>query len=189
MAKMDTASSGGGNKKGGSKTKKLSTRVDLTPMVDLAFLLITFFMLTTTMNKPQAMQINMPVERNPNDPPPPEVPAAKVLTLILGANNVIWYYEGLDSPEIKNTDYTEIRNIILDKKKRVEATIKPDDKIKSVIVIIKPTDDSNYKNVIDMLDEMAIDEIGTYTMVPVTPQELALVDKFKNGGGTPPPAN
>lgn len=61
----------------------------------------------------------------------------------------------------------------------MEATIKPDDKIKSVIVIIKPTDDSNYKNVIDMLDEMAIDEIGTYTMVPVTPQELALVDKFK----------
>lgn len=189
MAQMDTADSGGGKKKGGSKTKKMSTRVDLTPMVDLAFLLITFFMLTTTMNKPQAMQINMPVERNPEDPPPPEVPAAKVLTLILGANNVIWYYEGLDSPEIKNTDYTDIRNIILDKKKSVEASVRPDDKIKSVVVIIKPTDDANYKNIIDMLDEMAIDEIGTYTMVPVTKQELALVDKFKNAGGTPPPAN
>ena len=96
MAQMDTAS-GGGDK---GKTKKLSTRVDLTPMVDLAFLLITFFMLTTTMNKPQAMQINMPVEREDGDPPPPEIPAAKVMTLILGANNTIWYYEGLGSPEI-----------------------------------------------------------------------------------------
>lgn len=96
MAQMDTASSG--DKKGGKKGKKLSTRVDLTPMVDLAFLLITFFMLTTTMNKPQAMQINMPVERNPDDPPPPEVPAAKVLTLILGSNNVIWYYEWPPKP-------------------------------------------------------------------------------------------
>lgn len=188
MAQLDTSSSGGG-KKGGSKTKKLSTRVDLTPMVDLAFLLITFFMLTTTMNKPQAMQINMPVERDPKDPPPPEVPAAKVLTLILGANNTIWYYEGLESPEIKNTDYQEIRNILLDKKKRVEAIVRPGDKITSVVVIIKPTDDSNYKNVIDILDEMAIDKIGTYTMVPVTPQEMALVDKFKNAGATTPATN
>ncbi len=187
MAQMDTASSG--DKKGGKKGKKLSTRVDLTPMVDLAFLLITFFMLTTTMNKPQAMQINMPVERNPDDPPPPEVPAAKVLTLILGSNNVIWYYEGLQSPEIKNTDYKSIRSIILDKKKKVEAAILPTDKIKSVVIIIKPTNDSNYSNLIDILDEMAIDEIGTYTVVPVTPQEMALVDKFKNAGGAPPAAN
>ena len=185
MAQMDTASSGG--EKG--KTKKLSTRVDLTPMVDLAFLLITFFMLTTTMNKPQAMQINMPVERKKDDPPPPEIAAAKVLTLILGANNTIWYYEGLESPEIKNSTYAEIRNIILDKKKRVEAAVLPTDKVKSVVIIIKPTDEANYKNVIDMLDEMAIDKVGTYTMVPVTPQEVALLDKVKNAGAPPPAQN
>lgn len=184
MAQMDTAS-GGGDK---GKTKKLSTRVDLTPMVDLAFLLITFFMLTTTMNKPQAMQINMPVEED-GDPPPPEIPAAKVMTLILGANNTIWYYEGLGSPEIKNTTYQDIRQIILDKKKSVEASVLPTDKIKSVVIIIKPTDDANYKNVIDMLDEMAIDKVGTYTMVPVTPQELGLLDKFKNAGAPEPAIN
>jgi len=186
MAQMDTASGGEGKK---GKPKKLSTRVDLTPMVDLAFLLITFFMLTTTMNKPQAMQINMPVEREPNDPPPPEIAAAKVLTLILGANNNIWYYEGLESPEIKNTTYQDIRGIILDKKKRVEAAVLPNDKVKSVVIIIKPTDESNYKNVIDMLDEMAIDKVGTYTMVPVTPQEVALLDKVKNAGAPPPAQN
>ena len=173
MAQMDTAS-GGGDK---GKTKKLSTRVDLTPMVDLAFLLITFFMLTTTMNKPQAMQINMPVEREDGDPP--EIPAAKVMTLILGANNTIWYYEGLGSPEIKNTTYQDIRQIILDKKKSVEASVLPTDKIKSVVIIIKPTDDANYKNVIDMLDEMAIDKVGTYTMVPVTPQDYLISLKMR----------
>jgi biopolymer transport protein ExbD len=186
MAQMDTASGGEGKK---GKPKKLSTRVDLTPMVDLAFLLITFFMLTTTMNKPQAMTINMPVERKPEDPPPPEIAAAKVLTLILGANNTIWYYEGLESPEIKNTTYQEIRSIILDKKKRVEAAVLPTDKVKSVVIIIKPTDEANYKNVIDMLDEMAIDKVGTYTMVPVTPQEVTLLDKFKNAGAPPPAQN
>jgi len=65
----------------------------------------------------------------------------------------------------------------------------PTDKIKSVVIIIKPTDDANYKNVIDMLDEMAIDKVGTYTMVPVTPQELGLLDKFKNAGAPEPAIN
>jgi hypothetical protein len=109
--------------------------------------------------------------------------------LILGANNTIWYYEGLGSPEIKNTTYQDIRQIILDKKKSVEASVLPTDKIKSVVIIIKPTDDANYKNVIDMLDEMAIDKVGTYTMVPVTPQELGLLDKFKNAGAPEPAIN
>ena len=184
MAQMDTASSGG--KKGGGKTKKLSTRVDLTPMVDLAFLLITFFMLTTTMNKPQSMEINMPVKPKPGDPPPPEIEAFKVMTLILGANDLIWYYEGLKDPEIKNATFTEIRGLILDKKKRVEAG-RPNDKTKTVI-IIKPTDEANYKNVVDILDEMAIDGINTYAMVPVTPQELKLLDNVKNAGAPVPPA-
>lgn len=174
MAQMDTADSGG--KKGGGKTKKLSTRVDLTPMVDLAFLLITFFMLTTTMNKPQTMEINMPVKPKEGDPPPPEIEAFKVLTLILGANDVIWYYEGLDEPEIKNANIKEIREVILDKKKRVEAG-RPNDKTKTV-VIIKPTDESRYKNVVDVLDEMAINGINTYAMVPVTSQELDLLKNF-----------
>ena len=181
MAQLDTSDSGG--KKGGSKSKKLSTRVDLTPMVDLAFLLITFFMLTTTMNKPQTMEINMPVKPKPDDPPPPEIEAFKVLTLILGKEDMIWYYEGLESPEIKNSTYTDIRPIILDKKRRVEAG-RPNDKTKTVI-IIKPTDDASYKNIVDILDEMAINDIKTYTMVPVTSQELALLGN-KAGGVTPP---
>jgi biopolymer transport protein ExbD len=170
MAQLDTSSSGGDGKK---RSKKMSTRVDLTPMVDLAFLLITFFMLTTTMSKPQTMEINMPVKPGPNDPKPPEVEASRVLTLILGKDNQIWYYEGLDAPELKNTDIKGIRQVILDKKAKVEAM--PQFGKDKTVVIIKPTDESIYKNMVDILDEMAINDIKIYAMVPVTPQELALL--------------
>lgn len=171
MAEFDAS----GGKGGGGKTKKLSTRVDLTPMVDLAFLLITFFMLTTTMNKPQTMEINMPVKPKPEDPKPPEVEASRVLTLILGKDNQVWYYEGLESPEIKNADFKQIRQVILDKKAKVEAM--PQFGKDKAVVIIKPTDDAVYKNVVDILDEMAINGIKIYAMVPVTKQELELTGK------------
>lgn len=169
MAEFDAS----GGKGGGGKTKKLSTRVDLTPMVDLAFLLITFFMLTTTMNKPQTMEIDTikPTE----DLKPPEVEASRVLTLILGKDNQVWYYEGLESPEIKNADYKQIRQVILDKKAKVEAM--PQFGKDKAVVIIKPTDDAVYKNVVDILDEMAINGIKIYAMVPVTKQELELTGK------------
>ena len=82
---------GGGKHKGGKKRgKKLSTRVDFTPMVDLGFLLITFFMLTTSMNKPQVMDINMPVkEKNVETIP---VPASQTITVILTKDDKVVYY-------------------------------------------------------------------------------------------------
>ncbi|HQW12178.1 MAG TPA: biopolymer transporter ExbD [Saprospiraceae bacterium] len=171
MAELDTSQGKGG----GGKSKKMSTRVDLTPMVDLAFLLITFFMLTTTMNKPQVMEINMPVKPKAEDPKPPEVEASRVLTVILGKDNTVWYYEGLEAPEIKNANYQDIRKVILDKKAAVEAN--PAFGKDKTVVIIKPTDDAIYKNIVDMLDEMAIDGIKIYAMVPVTKTELDLVGK------------
>src|SRR6185436_14202411 len=106
---------GGGNEKGGKiRAKKASTKIDMTPMVDLAFLLLTFFMLTTTFNKPQTMEITMPEKPKPEDKVP-EVNEKKVVTLILGANEKVYWYHGITDPEIKVTDFSPngVRKVLL----------------------------------------------------------------------------
>jgi biopolymer transport protein ExbD len=159
MAQIDT-SGGGGRHESKVKAKKMSTNVDLTPMVDLAFLLITFFMLTTTMSKPVAMQLAMPkpIEDSLKEKGE-DVKASQVLTIILDKDDVIWYYEGIPealTPEtLEKTNYgaTGIRQIILDKQKKVNATFPEPDK---TICLIKTTKDAVYKNIVDILDEMDI---------------------------------
>src|SRR3977135_3715048 len=98
MAEMEVKS-GGGHKKGPGvkKGKKLSTRIDLTPMVDLGFLLITFFMYTTTLAKPKTMEINMPY-KDPNDKVEPnKIKESVALTILLSKNHRVYYYEGMAS--------------------------------------------------------------------------------------------
>ena len=104
MADFDAGGGGGGHKDGKVRSKKLSTRVDLTPMVDLAFLLITFFMLTTTLAKPKAMQLNMPKK----DETGPETPVreCQVLNVLLDSADVIWYYDGLKVADLQKTGFS-----------------------------------------------------------------------------------
>lgn len=170
MAEMDT-SSGGGHKKGPGvkKGKKLSTRVDLTPMVDLGFLLITFFIFTTTMSQPTAMRLFLP-----KDTEKPEeqnkVKASGALTLLLAKNDNIFYYEGEllpDGSNFKSTTFKEVRDVILNKKKSTN----PED----FVVVIKPNKESTYKNTVDMLDEMTINDVKRYALVDISPVEEQLV--------------
>ena len=123
MAEMQTAESGGSKKKGGKKvrSKKMSTRVDLTPMVDLGFLLITFFMLTTTLAKPQIMALVMPEKDIKKEDIEP-VKESKVLTLLLGANDKVYWYEGITDAKLDSTDYSAegLRQVILNKKDKVK---------------------------------------------------------------------
>lgn len=155
MAELDT-SSGGGKKGGKVRTKKANTKVDLTAMVDLAFLLITFFMLTTSLSKPIAMDIAKPdkddksVERN-------ELRASETMTILLGKNNkVAWYMgeAGKSKPNIEG--FTEIRKSILDNKKKVTETTG-----RQIVMVIKPTSGATYKNFVDIMDELAITKITT----------------------------
>lgn len=170
MAEMDT-SSGGGHKKGPGvkKGKKLSTRVDLTPMVDLGFLLITFFIFTTTMSQPTAMRLFLP-----KDTEKPEeqnkVKASGALSLILAKDNSIFYYEGELAPDgsnFKSTNFQGIRDIIINKKRSTN----PED----FVVVIKPTSEATYKNTVDILDEMTINEVKRYALVDIFDVELQLV--------------
>jgi biopolymer transport protein ExbD len=156
MAELDTSS--GGGKKGGGKvrTKKSSTKVDLTAMVDLAFLLITFFMLTTTLSKPTAMDIAKPDKDEKNDQRL-ELRASQTMTILLGKNNkVAWYMgeAGSVAPEI--VSFSQIRQAILDNKKSVKEKTGKD-----IVMVIKPTSGSNYKNFVDIMDELNITGIKT----------------------------
>src|ERR1043165_6461685 len=128
MAEMDTSSSGGHKKGPGvKKGKKLSTRIDLTPMVDLGFLLITFFMYTTTLAKPKTMEINMPYkDPNMKIEDQNKVKESAAITILLSKSHRIYYYEGIGSdpskaPDIKVTYFTAkgIRDVLIDKKKKV----------------------------------------------------------------------
>ena len=168
MAEMDT-SGGGGHKKGPGvkKAKKLSTRVDLTPMVDLGFLLITFFIFTTTMSQPTAMKLFLPKDVEEKDQN--KLKASGALTIMLAKDNNIFYYEGELSPDgsnFKSSNFKDIRKIIIDKKKVTDP--------KDFMVVIKPGPESTYKNTVDMLDEMQINDVKRYAMVDISDVELKL---------------
>lgn len=181
MAEMQVAESGA--KKGGKvRSKKMSTRVDLTPMVDLGFLLITFFMLTTTLAKPQIMALVMPEKDIEEDQVEP-VKESKVLTLLLGANDKVYWYEGITDAKLDSTDYSAegMRKVILNKMDKVKGQWGMEDyedfktkepkKGSFINVIIKPTKEARYKNLVDALDEMKICNVRYYVILDVSKLE------------------
>lgn len=176
MAEMDT-SSGGGHKKGPGvkKAKKQSTRVDLTPMVDLGFLLITFFIFTTTMATPTAFDLPIPADEKDADKRN-KVEDANALTILLGKDNHVFYYEGKLTNEnmsqnFKSTNYSGkdgIRDVIIKAKKRSGDEL---------VVMIKPTKESTYKNFVDILDEMQINIVDRKAVVDISDVEQELINK------------
>ncbi len=180
MAEMDT-SSGGGHKKGPGvkKGKKLSTRVDLTPMVDLGFLLITFFVFTTTMSQSTAMNMNEPKDEKDKEM---KVKNSGAMTILLGRGNQVYYYYGQLDPntvteQFKSTTFKEIRKLILEKKNNTP--------IDDLMFIIKSDKNSTFKNAIDILDEMTISAIppGHYAEVDMTPVDEMLIQKTEEANG------
>ncbi len=178
---MDT-SSGGGHKKGPGvkKGKKLSTRVDLTPMVDLGFLLITFFVFTTTMSQSTAMNMNEPKDDDTTQQL--KVKNSGAMTVLLGkADQVYYYYGQLDpnklSEQFKSTTFKQIRELIVEKKKATP--------IDDLMYIIKSDDKSTFRNAIDILDEMSICNVppGHYAEVDMTDTEKILIQKTEEANG------
>ena len=177
MAELDT--SGGGKHKGGKiRSKKSSTRVDLTAMVDLAFLLITFFMYTTTLQKPKALDLVMPNTEDKRLSLP--IAASRSMTILLGSHHKLeWYMgeAGKTAPTVDNFGAKNIRKAILDNKQKVADTHSGDEKLMEVV--LKPSDKSTYEDLVAILDEMKIADIHIYAIVKIS--QLELDDLKKNG--------
>jgi biopolymer transport protein ExbD len=166
MAEVEMKEPGGGRHQG-TKSKKLSTRIDMTPMVDVAFLLITFFMLTTTLQKPKTMNLYLPEDvKNPEEQN--KVKESQALTIILGKNHQVYYYYGTgqepDEKMYKTTFASKggIRDVIINKWNSV---IKNSGGRDSLVAIIKPMNDAAYEDVVNMLDEMNINGVQKYALV------------------------
>jgi biopolymer transport protein ExbD len=196
--------SGKGGKHKTVRAKKQSTHIDMTPMVDLAFLLLTFFMLTTTFGKPKTMEINMPVKP---DNPENELKVNNAITLLLSDENKIYWYFGELKPEttLTPTDFSPdgIRKLLMDYNKnavekikalraeadktqmadstlkRLEVDVKAEKQ--SLMVLVKTDEKAKFKNVIDALDELNIAMVGKYALVDISQLEFDLIKKYQGG--------
>ena len=197
-----------GKKKG--KQKKINTRLDFTPMVDMNMLLITFFMLCTSLSKPQTMEISMPTNDKVSEEEQTKVQASRAITLILGDEGKVYYYTGepdyRDYNSLKRTSYDAdgLRALLLQRnstvmekmrelKRQKEERKLSDEEFKTQaseikkdksypVVMIKATDGANYKNLIDALDEMQICNISKYAIVDITPGDKWLIENLETSG-------
>ena len=163
------------------RSKKLNTRIDLTAMVSVSFLLIIFFMVTIELSKPKAVDLSLPDNRTIVCGPITREGENRSITVMLGENNKLIYYIGLLSSPIvspKEIKYGKdgIRRELLKRKNSLFQYASKGLKSESIVVIIKPSKKSNYKNLVDILDEMTIANIGTYAIVnDFTPEESQLL--------------
>ncbi|MBL7717858.1 MAG: biopolymer transporter ExbD [Flavipsychrobacter sp.] len=146
------------------KRKVQAPRIDLTPMVDLGFLLITFFIFTTTMAKAHTMELNMPYK---TDQRTTAFTEESTLTLVPTAKRSVVYYEGAFHPDKKaeRTAVSNIRQLLLAQQKKAAAlpnSFSPEAHL--LHVVIKPAPDCTYEDVINILDEMNILDIRYYAL-------------------------
>lgn len=156
--------------KGNQQTKR-STRVDLTPMVDLGFLLITFFVFTSAMSVPRAMNMITPNEKDRTSHD--KICESCAITVLPAANNKLYYYEGAeDKGEYRITDYSSkgLREILVNKKKEVAA------QGRDAVLIIKPGKLSSFKNLIDIIDESNITMYKRYYLDKLSPKDAAYIE-------------
>jgi len=183
MAEIDTSQGGGGKKKG---PKKVSTKVDMTPMVDLAFLLITFFMLTTTFSTPKVMQVLMP-DKTENKNEKKDESFGKCTVIVLGdydeakKENKLYWYQVIKGqpPELAEIEYSSEKMREFFSKKKKDVARDPDCSKQGFVVVIKLKDQARFNAMVDILDEMAIVGVNRYGIQDIEPRELDLIKGFK----------
>jgi len=203
MAEIIANEGGHGKKKGKARAKKHGTHIDMTPMVDLACLLLTFFMLTTAFSKPKVMEIVLP-EKADKNVKQPELDKDRALHVILIEGDKVLWYNGLADPSkpplptLTETDFSAdgIRRVLLQRNKDLFIEIEemnknvtegkleiPRDSVasrrkkmmtadkKGPVVLIKAAENVKYKNIVDIIDEMAICNVARYALVDINPVE------------------
>ncbi len=165
MAEISDSGGGRGKKGGKVRAKKQSTKVDMTPMVDLAFLLLTFFILTSTFNKAKTMEVTMP-DKVTKEEEQTKINENDILNLVLAENDKIYYWTGL-TPPAEVTDYSKngVRKLLLE---RIAQNPK-------IMILIKPKDESRYNNMVDILDEMEITNMKRYAIVDFTEDDKTII--------------
>lgn len=158
---------------GGQRSHKKLIRVDMTPMVDLGFLLITFFMFTTNFSKPNVMDVGLPAH-NPGNPT--EIDYKNQMTFILGKDGKVFYYQA-EKKDLNDKSLTEVSFDKFQVAKTIEAAKANAPKKENFTVIIKPADDSQYKTMVDMLDELAITKSERYGIAEMNDKEKELYEK------------
>lgn len=178
MAEIDIAASG--DKPGVRRRKKLSTKVDLTPMVDLGFLLITFFIFSTKMGEPKGVDLFMPKDSNDSM----KLAKSTALTVFPLSNGKIFYYNGELDEALRTNNYglttyhvgTGIGQIIRNKQQVMEGMKK--NYSDELFLVIKPTEETNYSQLTEMMDEVLINVLKHYAITDMAPQEKELILKL-----------
>lgn len=149
----------------GKRKKRLSPRIDMTPMVDLAFLLLTFFVMTTTLMKNRGLEILQPAADESGRHR--EIKAEQVLNIVLGLNDQVYWYMGTPGSKAEQSNFSSsgVRKLLLQKNQQ----------IKDLYVFIKASDKSRYQNMIDMFDEIKITGVANYAMVDLAPEDAELI--------------
>lgn len=175
MAEVVVQEKGGGD--GKVRAKKANPRVDMTPMVDLNFLMLMFFMFTTTFSKPNVMDLGLPAKpHDKQQAPDTEIKLSNSISILIGKDNRIFWHQqdntSLTEANLNETTFDRegIRKVIQQAKANAADQSK-------FTVIIKPTDDAVYKNFVDILDEMAITKSEQYGVTEVKPWEKAIYEK------------
>lgn len=161
----------------GGKRKVQVPRIDFTPMVDLGFILITFFIYTTTMAQPNAMEINMP-SNEPTESPTAFIEESTITLIPVKGHNVVYYEGAMANKEaMKVARIDNIREVLLTKKKQtagLPATFS--NEAHKIHVLIKPNDDCKYDDVVQLLDNMTITDVLYYALMDITTEEHEMVN-------------
>jgi biopolymer transport protein ExbD len=178
MTAIETNSAAPRQRAGVRRMLKHSLKIDMTPMVDLGFLLISFFVITTELSKPTAMNLYMPAEG-----PPMDLGESNALTVIPDADNIIWYYQGKWEEAITNgtifkVEYAgnnSLRRMINEKQQELDSDVRSKEKRDGLMLLIKPTAAASYKNVVDILDEATISRVKKYAVLQLSAAEKVWV--------------